>query len=126
MAVPPGAYVFAEADYMYGVGPLTLRGPDDYLSVVGLQIQRQAAAAVADRVRDQLTHHDHRLVQPPLIAKAPPDQHRANRMPCHRCSRGTQRKIEPSRQLTHRRHPLVCLPGTIRQERITLPLHQSR
>jgi hypothetical protein len=25
MAVPPGAYVFAEADYMYGVGPLTLR-----------------------------------------------------------------------------------------------------
>lgn len=25
MALPPGAYVFAEADYMYGVGPLTLR-----------------------------------------------------------------------------------------------------
>jgi hypothetical protein len=25
MAVPLGAYVFAESDYLYGVGPLTLR-----------------------------------------------------------------------------------------------------
>jgi hypothetical protein len=55
MAVPPAAYVFAEADYMYGVGPLTLRievvdharpvsyDRDIWLQVDGVQLDYRGA-----------------------------------------------------------------------------------